>query len=45
MLMATLKSSSTKWRKEMRMKAEGAQEAERKRKAADAAKGSKKRKH
>jgi hypothetical protein len=45
MIMATLKSSSTKWKKETQMKAEGVQEAERKRKAADTAKGSKKRKH
>jgi hypothetical protein len=29
--MATLKSSSAKWRKEKRMKAEGAQEVNRKR--------------
>jgi hypothetical protein len=38
MLMATLKSSSAKWRKEKRMKAEGAQEANRKRKVMEAKK-------
>jgi hypothetical protein len=38
MLMATLKSSSAKWRKEKRMKTEGAHEANRKRKVMEAKK-------
>jgi hypothetical protein len=38
MLMATLKSSSGKWRKEKRMKADGVQEAKRKRKVMEAKK-------
>jgi len=36
MLKATLKSTSAKWRKEKRMKAEGVQEANRKRKVMEA---------